>query len=370
MELPHIGFYVHYHGLGHKHRTEAILQHLRCPATVITSHLGSRRWRGDTLEEVIDIASDIDDVHEGGLGFSQDVPSLHYAPLWTGNVTRRVAQFTAWLDRRRPDLMVVDVSVEISLLVRLASIPQVVMRQHGDRSDAAHLSAYAAAHSLLAPFPESMEDTITPQWVRDKTIYLDGFSLSRTSSDGATSSPQSDRATIVVMFGRGGRSDVHHRLREAAKETPHYSWLVIGIPDDQHHAATPTNLTFLGWIESPADYLKAADVVVTAAGHNSVMEAGRLGCRFIAIAESRPFDEQVRKATVLERERLAIGLTRWPDTRGWPDLIERARQLDPQPWRRIFCENGAAQAARHLNRVAHWSNKQRLREHTRCPSVC
>ncbi|MFG0266121.1 MAG: glycosyl transferase family 28 protein [Rhodopirellula sp. JB055] len=360
---PRVGFYTHYHGMGHKHRTEAILQQLSIPATVITSRLHQLDWSGPTLTNVIGIDCDNDDVPVRGMQHAQEVSALHHAPLWTDSITRRVAQYTRWLDKTRPDVMVVDVSAEISMLTRLASIPQIVMRQHGRRDDPAHLAAYEAAHSLLAPFPESMEDDITPDFVRDKTIYLDGFCRQQTiesSNQTQRTKSKRERPTIVVMFGRGGTGDVHQHLRDAATLVSHADWVVLGKDDDSNSGRTPANLFFAGWQNLPNQWIANASVVVTSAGHNCVMELGHVQCRFIAIAEDRPFEEQIRKAKVLGRERLAIGLTAWPAPSQWPTLIDEAMSLDPSPWRNVFEHDGAEQAAKHITEVAHWSHEARM----------
>lgn len=365
MKPLHIGFYVHYHGLGHKHRTEAILQHLTVPASVVTSRIANLAWQGPTLDNVVEIACDIDEVSQAGLKYAGDVPAMHYAPLWTNTITKRVSQYTEWLQQYVPDVMVVDVSAEISLLTRLASIPQVVMRQHGDRSDPAHLGAYAAAHSLLAPFPESLEDDVTPDWVRRKTTYLDGFCR---NTSGFSQPVTYDRPTIVVIFGRGGNQDRHAALAEAASTVKEYDWIVVGksAPDC---VRLPENLSYAGWCESPHRYVTNSAVVVTAAGHNSIMELGSLKARMIAIAEKRPFDEQVRKAIVLNREGLAVGVDRWPDKSEWPTLIEQALLLDVSRWNKVFASDGAETAANHITKVARWSRRERESHGTSCQSA-
>lgn len=360
---PHVGFYVHYHGMGHKHRTEAILRRLPVPASVVTSRIHDLDWNGPTLKDVIGIDCDNDHVPVRGMQHAQDVSALHYAPLWTDSITKRVAQYTRWLDETRPDVMVIDVSAEISMLTRLASIPQIVMRQHGRRDDPAHLAAYEAAHSLLAPFPQSMEDDITPDFVREKTVYLDGFCREQTNETVAPTEETKqirERPMIVVMFGRGGTGDVHQHLRDAATLVPHADWVVLGKDDNSNAERTPSNLFFAGWQDNPGKWIADASVVVTSAGHNSVMELGHTRCRFIAIAEDRPFEEQIRKAKILSRERLAIGLTGWPASTQWPALIEEAMLLDPSPWRDVFEHDGASQAAEHIAQVARWSHEARM----------
>ena len=51
--------------------------------------------------------------------------------------------------------MVVDVSVEVAILVRLLGVPVVVMAMPGDRIDAPHDLVYQAADHILAAWPES-----------------------------------------------------------------------------------------------------------------------------------------------------------------------------------------------------------------------
>lgn len=361
--MPSVGFYVHYHGRGHKHRTEAILEHLTIEATVVTSRVSGMHWSGPTLAEVIDLPCDNDGLTEDGLRAASDVPAMHFAPLWSDNVASRVTTYTAWLADKRPDVMVVDVSAEISMLTRLSGVPQIVMRQHGDRNDAAHASAYAAAHSLLAPFPKMMEDERTPQWVRDKTVYLNGFCRSNNVVDMAPSpfqgSPAKPTTEIVFLFGRGGTDEVHERLRRAAEMLPEHQLLVLGKEANKDHDRDPSNLHYLGWVDDVRAYTDNAKVIVTAAGHNSVMELGSRRRPFIAIAESRPFDEQVRKTEVLRREGLAIGLESWPSDDAWPLLIAEAKQIDVTRWDEVFATDGAQQAATHINDVALWSYEQR-----------
>ncbi|EMI53306.1 glycosyltransferase [Rhodopirellula sallentina] len=367
MSVPRVGFYVHYHGRGHKHRTEAILKHLTIPSSVVTSRIDKLPWSGPTLSEVIGIECDNEGLNEEGLDYVADVPSLHFAPLWSHNITDRVAAYTKWLATAKPDLMVVDVSAEISMLTRLASVPQIVMRQHGDRSDPAHINAYAAAHSLLAPFPEMMEDSITPAWIKQKTVYLDGFCRhTNTTSSDTTDKPLSTERepnnTIAFLFGRGGSGDVHSRLRDAALALPSHQILVVG--KEANESNHPSNLHYLGWVDNASAYCQSADVVVTAAGHNSVMELGHSRCKFIAIAEPRPFAEQIRKVQILQREELAVGLEQWPTPHTWPSLVQSALSLDTSKWDHVFRNDGAKQAAKHIEQVALWSHNKRHHSET------
>lgn len=68
--------------------------------------------------------------------------------------------------------MVVDVSVEVAMLARLASVPTICVRLNGKRDDAPHLEAFRGAIGLMAPFHPTLEMADTPAWIRDKTVYF------------------------------------------------------------------------------------------------------------------------------------------------------------------------------------------------------
>ena len=391
---PRIGFYVHYHGAGHKHRTEAIARGLNHRVDVVTSVAQAAElppWQLPPGSEVWSIACDIDDVPTAGMTRAKDVGSLHYAPLWTSNIRRRVSQYTRWIDEFRPEVVVVDVSSEISSLTRLASTPQIVMRQHGRRDDPGHQSAYAAAESLIAPFPSLMEDDITPDWVRDKTIYTGGFTRldpglpSGSTGDrygdqtahqigggasGTTIGPRPDVCRrLVIMKGRGGSTLTLDYLAAIARAVPATDVRVLGmaLPKQSLETPLPDNLRLLGWIDDPLAELMAADVVMTSAGHNSVMEMGQLRRRFVAVAEQRPFEEQIRKVKILQDRGLAVGIEGWPD-RGDGNfdaiirqLIDHALQIDVTRWDPVFISNdaerGVAPAVAEISRIAEQSRE-------------
>lgn len=337
-----IGYYVHYHGAGHRHRTEAILRHLGVPATVITSRVAGRPWEGTPPPDVLDLPCDIDDVPDDGLHRSGDVSALHYAPLHAATITDRIARLADWIRDRRPELMVVDVSSEVSMLTRLMSVPQIVMRQHGLRDDPGHASAYEAADLLLAPFPELLEDDRTPNWIREKTRYVSGFC--RLTGDAAAN--VSNDGPIVVLKGRGGSDLTPGYLAAVAASVPDRELRVLGVaPEDVPDA--PPNLRALGWVADPTRELSAAAVVFSSAGHNSVMELGRLRRRFVAVAEERPFDEQTRKVAILQQEGLAVGRQSWPEPADFEAVVRQAEAIDADRWDAVYPpdRDGAAEAA-------------------------
>lgn len=93
-------------------------------------------------------------------------------------------------------------------------------------------------------------------------------------------------------------------------------------------------------------------MVIGHAGQNTVADIAAAARPAVIIAEPRPFDEQRSSAAALDAEGLAVGLDGWPDPGQWPELIGRARNLDPIEWKRWRVEGAAARAAAVVDQLA------------------
>jgi predicted glycosyltransferase len=331
MAEPHIGYYVHHHGAGHGVRAAHIAQALRVPVTLIGSQLPGELPAGvHTLQLPGDTAA--------GMTVER-FEVMHYAPLAVDGVRERMAMLAQWFAAHWPCLLVVDVSVEIALFARLCAVPVVYVRQHGVRDDAAHRLAYESASALLAPYPAEMEALDTPQWLRDKTTHC-GW-LSRFSG-APSSAPQSGR--VLIITGHGGTGLSAALIESVARQCPERQFRVAGsLPP----GTAASNLKWLGQLRQPQDEMRSAEVVVGSASDSLVGEAASLGCRYIAVAEDRPFDEQRLQARRLNELNVAIGLEHgWPAAPQWPALFDAALGLDPERWRGWADVEAASRAAR------------------------
>jgi predicted glycosyltransferase len=338
MPEPNVGYYVHHHGAGHGVRAASIAQAMHVPATLIGSQLpqalpaGVRRLQlpGDTAQGMRVEHFDV----------------LHYAPLAVDGVRERMAMLAQWFSKHWPCLLVVDVSVEIALFARLCAVPVIYVRQHGVRDDAAHRLAYESASALLAPYPAEMEAPDTPQWLRDKTTYS-GWLSRFTSTPCAT--PQSGR--VLIITGHGGTGLSAALIEAVARQCPERQFRVAGglTPEDTASGCAIPNLQWLGHLSNPAQEMRCAEIVVGSASDSLVGEAASLGCRYIAVADDRPFDEQRLQARRLNTLSVAIGLEHgWPAVPLWPALFGAAQALDPGRWRGWANEAAAARAARFI----------------------
>jgi hypothetical protein len=339
-----IGFYVHHHGLGHAMRASAILSHLRSEATVLTS-----LQSGIEGAAIVPLPMDTGPLTSKGAARVPLHRGLHYAPIGCPGLTERMAAIASWAALWRPDLILVDVSVEVAVFARLCGLPVVIVRQHGERDDPAHLLAYECAVSLLAPYPESFEEPSTPGWVRRRTMYVGGFSRfdDRSGQEPRIAVPEG-KPSVLVMAGGGGPGADLDLVEAAATATPGWCWTVIGPASGNVHRLVRHS----PWVGDPYPHLVAADVVVTAAGDNAVAEVAAAGRPLISIPEERPYNEQRSKAAVLRRAEAALVLPEWPEPGRWPDLLERALKLGPSGLKKLVDGRGAARAAACLDELA------------------
>lgn len=339
-----IGYYVHHHGEGHRARALAIA----APAPDRFMLLGTGLTGRTGAVPAIDLPDDR--LGDAG-GFTgedrnQDRPAaLHYAPLHHDGVRDRVARITEWIARGRPELMVVDVSVEMAMLARLAATPTVVVRLTGDRTDAAHLDAFRGACGILAPFHEDLEHPATPQWVRARTLYAPALSA-MPRPGGQTPDP----SRVLVLFGAGGGEADGDALAEAARHTPGLTWRVLGPMSPA--GDPPDNLQALGWRDDVDAEIARAGVVVGSGGNGVVGAVLALGRPLVCLPQHRPFDEQLATARGLAAADAALCLERWPPAEAWPGLLAEARAMAPTARRRLIQGRGAEDVRRWLYHLA------------------
>jgi len=234
------------------------------------------------------------------------------------------------------DLMMVDVSVEVSLLSRLHGVPTVVLAMRGDRGDPAHRLAYDSATSLLVPWSREFPEQWWPDRWTDKARFVGAISR---FDDCPPPLPQlaGSKHRVLVMLGMGGHDMPPEMLADAAARTPDWEWTLRSAdapsPDVWH------------------DLLRS-DVVVCHGGNNAVAEVAAARRPAVVVAQDRPFQEQHHTAAALEAAGICVGLAAWPAVDEWPRLLQTAVDRGTSGWSAWNPLDGALQAARHLDALA------------------
>ena len=139
-----VGWYVHHHGSGHRTRAMLVGRRLAThgvDVTLLGSELDLAATRAAGLESVL-LAHDAP-LADGASASDADVTMrglMHWAPLGHRGFSERMTTIARWIQVHEPDVVVVDVSCEVTVLVRLLGVPVIVVAQPGLRHDAPHHS--------------------------------------------------------------------------------------------------------------------------------------------------------------------------------------------------------------------------------------
>lgn len=323
-----IGYYVHHQGRGHAQRMRCIAEYLDQPLTVLSSLTDLPVNQPSVTLPLDNLHGSVDPTANG---------TLHWVPRHDDGLRRRMALIAAWINAADPDLMVVDVSVEVAMLCRLLGVPTVVVAMRGDRLDRAHRAAYDSAHALLAPWPAEFPAPGWPDPWRDKTFHPGA--ISRFGDRQPPSVSWHDGAPrVLVLWGTGGDGGPYDAATAAAAASPDFEWRVASAAPDDADAV---------W-----DLLTWADVVITHGGQGAIAEVAAARRPAVVIATDRPHDEQAATVQVLGEAGLAIALQGWPEPSRWPDLLRSALRLGGHQWGRWALPNAARRAADFISDTA------------------
>ncbi|MXG91780.1 glycosyltransferase [Nocardioides flavescens] len=324
-----IGYYVHHHGHGHRHRALEVARVLTERGETVTglsSLPAPDGWPGPWVQ----LAPDAETGDREPLAPTAG-GRLHWVPLGHAGLRSRSATVSAWIDGTAPSAVVVDVSVEMALLVRLHGVPVVTLVQPGERGDAAHRLGYDVADALVGCWPPEAGGTgagmlrgLAPAVVaRVQPVgALSRFPVRETSG-------RAPGRRVVLLSGSGGSALDATGLAAARAETPGWEWTVL----DARLGA---------WVDDPRAALCDADVVITHAGQNALAEVAASRTPAVVVAQDRPHREQEVTADVLARGPWpAVVADAWPG-RDWARLLERAAALDGAGWTG-WCDGRAAE---------------------------
>lgn len=331
-----IGYYAHHHGSGHVTRAASIAAELEESMTVLSSRpRSSEHAHLDWLTLPLDVdsttvgdrASDLDPTASG---------VVHWAPIGVRGLTERMAMIAEWVARTHPRLVVVDVSVEIAMFVRLLGIPVVVVAMPGDRTDEQHQLVYRMATAIIAPWSNNVYDPASLHAFSTKTSYVGSISrfAGRPRTPNTTTEPN-----VFVLGGAGGTSLTKKDIDEAAELNSEYTWTAAGL-DAQ------------SWIDDVWPHLCAASVVITHAGQNALADVASARVPAVVVPQDRPYGEQDATAGALARAGVAVVAPSWPSPDRWRPLLAEAGRLGSAGWHRVEASGAAHRAARLLSETA------------------
>ncbi|WP_242152289.1 glycosyltransferase [Sphingomonas sp. BAUL-RG-20F-R05-02] len=355
------GYFVHHQGRGHAERCAAIANAL--PVTRPLTIFCARDDIFPALPAHVEIVR-IPSLFEPGGGEATTMDdiatpaTLHCAPLGWPGIRRAMATIANWFDSVNPALMICDVSAEIAQLARICSVPHVKVLQHGDRGDPGHRAAYDGAAGLLAAFHA---DLAQPEWdaaMRAKTCFAGGLGVDICVPERELARRRigvaADEETILVLSGGGGDGFGQAPLAVGARAKPGTRWITIGPVQRDWHATEPANIEHRGWVDNPAEYVAAADLVIASTGNTTCQQILAAARPWLAIPEWRYFDEQHRKAEALAAAGVACVRPHLPSSAdAWEQALAETRATHrPDAQRGMIADTPAHDTAMWLEALA------------------
>lgn len=207
---------------------------------------------------------------------------------------QHMLEFIQLANKLDPDLIVIDVTAEFAIYSKMMGFKTAMVYITGRRDDLRHQVAYSSVDNILVPYPEGFTDvSYLPGEVRKKMFFSGGFS--RFDGDQRLSNEEAkqkiglkkDNFLIICSAGKG---DFAQRLYKIFED-------ITGDLSDI------TSVTLKG--SEPEKqvklYLSAADLAITGAGDNTVMENCYYQIPMIVVPLERPYCEQLIKAENLEK---------------------------------------------------------------------
>ena len=320
-----LGYYAHHHGSGHCRQIDKLAALLPVDAKsqlIVFTSLSPDDYSFSSLDkqQIIRLQTEdecADDVLKGRAGEYFQPASLHYSPVGNSNIQKRSHQILDTIYQHHIDLMVIDVSVEVAMLCRAASIPYLYIRLPGIRDDTPHLNAFAGALALLAPYPRLLEATVTPEWVGKKTLYLDFINttqqkeltyhefiriLEKLNTLNLKDWEEDAPTIITVIKGYGGHKAIDMKLPELRRLLPNAFIISLGpINDDMR-----CHVDIAAQVNDVTPFIQHSDYLLMACGLNAVAQAYDYATPLVVLPDDRPHQEQEVMAQALINQERAL----------------------------------------------------------------
>lgn len=223
------------------------------------------------------------------------------------------------IERYKPKAFYCDGVPELAIMVRGMGVPVVLVHLPGNvMSDPTQVFAHELADHIVAHFPSSVEQANYP--FASKTYYS-GY-MSQYAGRDLKPSNQSDIRNITILLGYDNYDE--SVLKNITKDQ-NTQFTIIGNKRDYD---LDKNCKLLGHVKDIKEAI-TGEVVISAAGQNTIAELLSLGKRLILLPEPRPYDEQVVHANVLANQNVALLAQETFSAEQWKNVLHKAKAFTP-----------------------------------------
>jgi hypothetical protein len=314
-----IFYFVHAHGNGHRATFDMIYPALSVFFKVIAI---------TTNSEITDYLQNKHDVQV--LELPPKYPAGYEIPTHTFSKAFEVTPYAAEpagrakalaevIARYQPKAFYCDGVPELAIMVRGMGVPVVLVHLPGNiMNDPTQVFAHELADHIVAHFPSSLEQA---NYQFAYKTYYSGY-ISKYSGPGLSRSTDSDDYSVTVLLGYDNYDE--SVLKNLTKDQ-HTKFTIIG---NKQNYDLGNNCVLLGPVEDISEAI-IGEVVISAAGQNTIAELLSLGKRLILLPEPRPYDEQAVHAKALANQRVALLAQETFSAEQWRNLLQKAKVFKP-----------------------------------------
>lgn len=303
-------YFVHAHGAGHK-----ATFHMLYPALseyfeviAITTNHDITQWLAAFDVKMIELSPKYPEGY--------DIPEPTFSKAfevtpYAAEPAQRAEAMAQAIITHKPVAFYCDGVPEIGIMARGMGVPVVLVHLPGNMmNDPTQVFAYELADHIITHFPEKLEQE---DYAYEQKTFYSGY-LSKYA--GAPRSQLSDDS-VTILLGYDTYSDaVVHAMTDNE-----FSFTIIG---NTRQYAVGGNCRQLGRIDDIASQIRG-DIIITAAGQNTVAELLSLHKKLILLPEPRPYDEQAAHTKMLVSNGLALEADEHFTSQQWRNIVEAAR---------------------------------------------
>ncbi len=319
MSKPSLFFFVHAHGNGHRATFNMLYPELSAFFEVIAVTTNSQittYLQQELKVKVLELPPKYPVEYEvPEHTFSKAFEVTPYAIEPAG----RARALAEAIEHYQPKAFYCDGVPELAIMVRGMGVPVVLIHLPGNlMNDPTQIFAHELAEHIIAHFPICLEQAVYP--FASKTYYS-GY-LSKYAGQKSSRDRLSDNSQVTVLLGYDNY-DISVLENMTADENTHF--VIIG---NKQNYNLGENCVQLGPVKDISEVI-AGDIVISAAGQNTVAELLSLDKRLILLPERRPYDEQAVHAKMLAEKQVALLAQEIFDAQQWQAIIKEARTFKP-----------------------------------------
>ncbi|MCF2442599.1 hypothetical protein L0657_01425 [Dyadobacter sp. CY345] len=219
----------------------------------------------------------------------------------------------------KPKAFYCDGVPELAIMVRGMGVPVVLVHLPGNvMNDPTQVFAHELADHIVAHFPSTLEQA---NYRFASKTYYSGY-LSQYAWEVFNPNNLSDIDNVTIILGY---DNIDEAVLKNITQDQNIQFTIIG---NKRNYDLNKNCKLLGPVKDIREAI-VGEVVISAAGQNTIAELLSLNKRLILLPEPRPYDEQVVHANVLGNQNIALLAQETFSAEQWQNVLQKAKIFTP-----------------------------------------